>query len=110
MCANVVLHEAEQCQIVYCRECKQYQVAYLSTLLKFTEQELQICYENLGEIIAYHSGSINPQKKAFAMPTPTDAVYLYYTFTEIEHLHECIGLAFTVRQVHIYFEQMSSTE
>lgn len=93
-----MLHLNAQGYVLKCLCCDHYQLAFGTSLLIFSQQELYDFWQMVQRQISYSGEVDNPQLKQFQLPTVTPKVILVFNLRELQELE------YLLKQAHFRLE------
>ncbi|MBZ4189153.1 DUF6686 family protein [Niabella beijingensis] len=92
MCSFKTLYYAEDGYLIVCNECRHFQLAFQTTLLTMTAQDLQVFHTLVKENREYNA-DINSGRKNIYIPTPLEGYGMILNRKELEELFQLLETA-----------------
>ncbi|GAB3414210.1 DUF6686 family protein [Niabella aquatica] len=84
------LYCGEDGYVVRCRQCGHYQVAFISTMLTFSEADFYVFCKQAKDKALQSYDHVNPDSKIIMIATPSQDVYLILTPSELLRLYRAL--------------------
>jgi hypothetical protein len=93
MCDYHVLYQNEHGYVVRCKKCDCIKVAFGTTAISLTRQQLEDFAEVVNEYKEAVGIGLYPNHKAIAIPTTAKSIQLLYSAEDLQHLIEILNEA-----------------
>ncbi|MCF3110805.1 hypothetical protein LL912_18620 [Niabella sp. CC-SYL272] len=93
MCNFKTLYYASEGYLIMCSDCQHFQLAFQTTLLTMTAQDLQVFHTLVKENREYNPADINPERKNIYIPTPLEGYGIILNRKELEALFQLLETA-----------------
>lgn len=87
MCEFEELYFSREGYVVYCRECRYYQVCYGTAVLTLTGADVGALYRSLGELLEAHKDCCDEELKQIIVKTPYEGAHLLLSVRELTQFH-----------------------
>ncbi|WP_018626864.1 DUF6686 family protein [Niabella aurantiaca] len=93
MCNFKTLYYAPHGYLIVCNECRHFQLAFQTTLLTMTAQDLHIFHTLVKENREYSPFDASPGRKNIYIPTPLEGYGMILNREELEDLFQLLETA-----------------
>ncbi|WP_300597618.1 DUF6686 family protein [Niabella sp.] len=93
MCNFKTLYYAPDGYLIMCNDCQHFQLAFQTTLLTMTAQDLQVFHTLVKENREYSPFDTDPDRKTIYIPTPLEGHGMILNHKELEMLFQLLETA-----------------